>query len=689
LRRALQPYSSAAPTPATLGLRFLAALVDLMLLNTVIQAVLLLMVGDPFTLIDRLAREPGRAWLLVLPSFALVILYYALTEWRWGATAGKALCRLRVLQADRNYPTLSQALLRAALVMIVPVLPVWVWIMATGDPLALVEPSSRMFALSFSYYVLLALLFVSVRRSNGFAALHDLATRTRVVSRAAWEQRPALNLSELQPAGVESKPMVGPYHVLQPLGRCGEAEWAEGYDLRLLRRVLLRRVPPGTPSLPAVVQQVSRPGRLRWLTGRRDAQENWDSFEGADGQPLLKLAEQPQPWGRVRFWLHDLAAELTAAEREGSLPPVLALDRVWITRDGRAKLLDYPAPGTVEPDASACVSPAGTLRMPGAAPKVFLDRVAAMALAGRAGDEEAASTVAGILPLHARRFLEAMPKLAGPEAVAEGLKPLLRRAAEVTRLRRAVIVTACVALPLIGSFAAVLGLSLTQRWQQQNPELIELSNVLNTWRAKKLPFVPADRLPSDRLIGIYIAAHYGGFITNGEAWSSVLARTLIPLDARQFAERSLVQYSTPAKGELQEAEKLLGTVARQSGAAAMPSPQSLGPLILWSCLLLYAATPAVIAALLFRGGLVLWIAGVTYVRRDGRRASRLRLLWRGVVAWSPVAVAAVLGLAAMPTKSVTLALLGGLLLAALTTWSLWLPKRGLPDRLAGTWPVPR
>ena len=46
----------------------------------------------------------------------------------------------------------------------------------------------------------------------------------------------------------------------------------------------------------------------------------------------------------MRYWLHDLATEISAAEKDGTLPE-LALDRVWITGEGRAKLLDFPAPG--------------------------------------------------------------------------------------------------------------------------------------------------------------------------------------------------------------------------------------------------------------------------------------------------------------------------------------------------------
>ena len=107
-------------------------------------------------------------------------------------------------------------------------------------------------------------------------------------------------------------------------------------------------------------------------------------------------------------------------------------------------------------------------------------------------------------------------------------------------------------------------------------------------------------------------------------------------------------------------------------------------------LAIYVCLPALIAALLFRGGLVLRIAGVTFVRRDGRLASRLRVFWRALVAWSPILLT-VLG-SAQSLYPLDRAALGELLLAlfcGLAILSVALPERGLPDRLAGTWLVPR
>jgi hypothetical protein len=107
-------------------------------------------------------------------------------------------------------------------------------------------------------------------------------------------------------------------------------------------------------------------------------------------------------------------------------------------------------------------------------------------------------------------------------------------------------------------------------------------------------------------------------------------------------------------------------------------------------LTIYVGVPALIAALLFRGGLVLLVTGVTFVRRDGLRASRLRVFWRAVVAWCPVVLGVFLVAALKPWLGLLEGVLAGLLLiGGLAMLSLAWPRRGLPDILAGTWPVPR
>jgi hypothetical protein len=109
-----------------------------------------------------------------------------------------------------------------------------------------------------------------------------------------------------------------------------------------------------------------------------------------------------------------------------------------------------------------------------------------------------------------------------------------------------------------------------------------------------------------------------------------------------------------------------------------------------SCLAIYVGFPAIVAAVLFRGGLVLLISSVSFVRRDGQRASRLRLFWRALVAWSSLMLGVLAFVLLKPYVGVlSAAVAAWLLLAALALVSVLLPGRGLPDRLAGTWPVPR
>ena len=106
----------------------------------------------------------------------------------------------------------------------------------------------------------MALLFVTARRHNGFAAVQDLASNTRVIARAALVSRPVLAASEPPPPAVESAVTIGPYHVLQTLAEADGRRWLLAYDLKLLRKVWLRVVPPGTEPVPAALRGLGRVG---------------------------------------------------------------------------------------------------------------------------------------------------------------------------------------------------------------------------------------------------------------------------------------------------------------------------------------------------------------------------------------------------------------------------------------------
>ncbi len=688
LARALAPYSSTAPTPATLGLRFLAGVVDMVFLGGFATIINTSVFGSPMAFMEQAMKFTPVMLACLVGGICTMILYYALCEGLWGAAAGKALCRLRVVGPDRNPPGVARAALRGIIYVVPPLVPYWV---AFGvNPRAYMGGSQWIqVLLGFSIYFVIALLFVTARRRNGFAAVQDLLTSTRVVSRAAASARPVRLAGEVPLPAAESALTIGPYHVLQALSESGGTKWLLAYDLKLLRKVWLHAVPPGAEPVPLALRNLGRVGRLRWLTGKRSPEENWDAFEALTGQPFPELARSPQPWREVRYWLHDLATEIGAAQKDGTLPE-LSLDRIWITAEGRAKLLDFDPPGLG--GKSEVRSP----KYEGNAPprlqsaQGFLAEVAAAALEGTgAASGNATGEVAAPLPLHARTFLKGLAQMAGAEAVAATLKPLLSRPAAVSRLRRAALVGGCVAFPVLACAAGVFGFSFMHELVRKNPGVMDLANVLQLRSTARFFGAKHAKLPTDREIEIYIASHFRGTITNEATWSNPYVLALIKNDGRTFAEKSVTDYPAPTEGEIKEADDAVGKLLPKTQPFTGKITPAVPAMVLTMSLAVYVGIPALLAALLFRGGVVLLIAAVTYVRKDGARASRLRLLWRAIVVWAPAIAVFIVAVVAMGKHLTWQPWLALVLLGLLSAVSVLLPERGLQDRLAGTWPVPR
>jgi uncharacterized RDD family membrane protein YckC len=146
-----------------LGLRFLAGVLDLLLLNTLSVVILLPIFGDPMALLDLAYQRSPQALVWMLTGLWLSLFYYALFEGRWGAAAGKALCRLRVVRPDNNPPGFLRALLRASLYVVPPMLPYWI-IYGSNPKAYLAGPVATQYLMGLSFYLVLALLFSTVRR---------------------------------------------------------------------------------------------------------------------------------------------------------------------------------------------------------------------------------------------------------------------------------------------------------------------------------------------------------------------------------------------------------------------------------------------------------------------------------------------------------------------------------------------
>ncbi|MEQ1858672.1 MAG: protein kinase [Chthoniobacteraceae bacterium] len=695
LRRALRPFGTTAPTPATLALRFAAALIDAVVFVAVTLPVQLLMFGDLQGIMDGAAMESPR-WLWYGVGVLLFeIAYFAVCEGRWGATPGKALVGLRVGGLDRQAPGMGRATLRALIYLV----PTIVTVLFSLGAHAATAGVAWQFVGLIAYYLYPALLASTARRHNGYATVIDLLTKTRVIQRTAYEGREALAPSEEPVATTQAMRQVGPYHVLAPLS--AEGGFFLGYDAKLLRRVWIREVPADTAPVAAGLSHAARPGRLRWLQGRRGDGESWDAYEAASGTPLTALLRAPQSWKSVRHWLLDLAAEFAAAMRDGSMPETLALDRIWITASGGAKLLDFPAPGSGAVPAPTESDGGGT--PPLLEPAVFLNQIAISALEGRVATGEEARTGAVRVPVavRARGFLHGLRAAVDFTALAGELSALVRQRPVITHARRLGLVAGCV-IPtlLLGVFMAI-GLMAYASWAQGNPDILRLRTALDIHERMAQGIFPRDVKPA---IGLepaetFIAGRFGPLVKNPEVWSAFYAVSTVPAEQRERAERIVNKFDPPPSADAMTAARAgLGGAIDADGELNIGKrfgEVSHGPdTALWIAMpfggFIWTALFSVVAALFFRGGLLMRSLGIAVVRRDGSDASRWRLLWRAFVAWSWMPLGVFVAALLVPAlKSPTAFGLVGAVVVCLVVYSAARCKRSLPDLLAGTWLVPR
>lgn len=689
LRDALQPYSSVAPTPATLGLRFLAGCIDALLLGCVHLGSTLLAVGGVDALVTPDIYQNPKLIFALLRNLVVAALYYGILEGRWGAAPGKAVCRLRVVGSDRNPPGFLRASLRAALFVGVSLLPgaaLWSLRLDWTRPGA----SWIAVAVSLAQPLLMASMFVTSRRKNGFAGWHELATRTRVVLRSVPQARPALAAPESAMPNTEALPRIGPYHVLGPAVEGGDSTVLLGYDARLLRRVWIRTVPPGSPPVAPGLRQLGRPSRIRWLSGRRESTESWDAYEALTGKPLSALSGEKPGWDQARFWLLDLAEELQAAERDGSLPE-LDLDRVWITSGNSAKLLDFPVHG----DASA-----QRAQEPPITPQSFLCQVAQFTCAtgmSTSGDAQAGS-VTPPLPLHARDLLDRFTTAPGLADILKGLKAAQHRLATVTRGRRLGLLAACATVPVLGLMLAVFSINQAGRLATAHPDYAAL-NVCLLHMDKLERHVRSGRAedagPRDAF-ELYIAGRFRPIIANATLWNSLPAVSSIAPSQRRLAEQIIGRRPPPTAEEITAAEmevtrQLKGTpdeVALKLRPALKPATAGLVAGYLIGVVLVIL--PCWLSSLCFGGGAIVYLFGLVFLNRDGSRASRGRVLWRNVLAGLPfllTPLAALLLAKTIGTTAAASVVVTGMVGLALV--SALLPERSLQDRLAGTWLVPK
>lgn len=622
-----------------MGWRLLASLADGVIVSTPASAWQLGVVAPRvMTEVTDTAIVSPWIWLLHLA-------YFVVLEGLWGASLGKKLFGLRVT-AENGAPASWLPVLRRTAVFFVPSVLFTLAVLINASLPALKAGSAGIadvLTADVSYTVLgsmaslplLVVMFSTARRYNGWAGVHDLVSHTRVVSRAAVSvQRDRLSADGSQATAVTATAAragrCGPFIVVSDAGSTHHGRLLVGFDPVLRRQVWIHEVAHDTPPTSAGRRDVSRVGRLHWLTGRRGKDDNWDAFEAPDGEPFLARRGTAAGWPTLKLWLLDLVNELTAGTRDGSIPP-LGLDRLWLKGNGHLIVLDFPAPGlepTTQSGEQAGLTPVGLLS----------------AVATRALSPAQRSDGPTLVPLRARALINSW---SGPEAPAlEAAREALVRVAAVpdrdVRWRRAIPIAIGSVPTLLALVVPILALPALFQFMGRNTEMLRLLESLHQ-RNRPVGSRLADPVIRDAAER-YLVGRYGALLADDRFWSSPPVRGL--QDRRRTAADILARHPSVSADELARASALIAPElegARRE-RAALGSARGVrnvgGPIILalTALTLLLGVVGSVISSIVVPGGVMTRLLGLAVVTRDRAEIRRGRSLVRALVAWLPALV---------------------------------------------------
>lgn len=711
LRNALKPFSSEAPIAASLGNRSLAGMVDALICWTVLAPVNLLIWARGDLFVNPTASQTWRGILAGLLISIVVILYYAICESRYGYTPGKKLLGLRVSSGD-NHPRLKQTLLRALLFILVPTLPSFVFQIATLSNDASfhafnVQTIAAMVA-GWMYYVLKFGLFATARANNGYLAIHDRVTGTRVLELAVEPDR-SVTREEADEFQLDANAvMIGPYHQLQTLFQRGSEKLILGYDAKLLRRVWLHVQPIGTPSVSSAIKDSTDDSTLRWLGGRRSEFECWDCYEAPAGESLAQVARLSDGSRSVRI-LRRLIDLLIAREDSSKTrlptsssdsaaaePGELTLHQLWTTDLDRIKVLPFSIPIDTELQATELLAPAHTKQTANAIPSIDLLHAAASRFLGATGSRLPSEQSWSIGQTEAVRKVATVGSLDDARvqlAAIDTARPL--------KLRPRILgmVAVSLAIPMLSVLVGIFAWLLIQRQEEQYPEIEQLHEVAQVLFHEQSK-LSADRL--DRLIAVerYVAGNFRELIEDKQRMNSMYGIVRIPPADRIYLEQAVGKHD-PNPDELQAATEAYSKLHQEWQEAGIKRPKiqhsfwlSVGPALSWMELVWL---PSLVTGLLFRGGLFLRLFGLVFVNRHGQRASGLRVFIRMLIGGLPVAAIVFLNIGLIATTSPwnlsesTIEWIARVLLGLVAATMLIVPSiRGnqcFSDRFAGTYLV--
>lgn len=328
-RAALVPFSSFGLTLAGIAGRPGAYFLD----SGLIGGLFLLIYLAAGRSVAELTRNPtlGSTSLGLL----LGIAWFTAFEWKWAGTPFKLLLGLRVMGSDGQRASFRSVLVRNVAFGIG---------MSSFD---IFTSALNVGLLSRAFLQPLGVAVVSctMRASNGFAGIHELASGTRVMQgrKPATYRQPEPAVGPRPIAGSPDLGIVderrGPYRLGSRIVSCESGELFQGRDEALGRLVwILDR-----PARRTAHWEVNRPGRLRRLLRGEQNGLTWEAFEGPGGVSLRRrvAARGTLAWDEMSRLLIGLVEELREGHDRGDLPELISLDHLWADASGQLRLLDF------------------------------------------------------------------------------------------------------------------------------------------------------------------------------------------------------------------------------------------------------------------------------------------------------------------------------------------------------------
>jgi uncharacterized RDD family membrane protein YckC len=199
--------------------------------------------------------------------------------------------------------------------------------------------------------------------------------------------------------------------------------------------------------------------------------------------------------------------------------------------------------------------------------------------------------------------------------------------------------------------------------------------------------------PERRALEIYLAARYAPLSSRPASFGGALR------PFRQLTTEIAARHPTISDPEMLLALRQLGPDRLDELNSKQPGDYFVGLLLpvasAWLWILTGIGVLSLALAFIARGGLIARLFGTAVVTDDGREVTRLRALGRAGIGWSPIIALQLLPQPASMAFEAHAAfnwLLAAAACSAMvmgTCWSVIEPGRGLHDRLAGTWLVPR